>query len=97
LSEAEYEFDWEMPLGLTAGIFVALDWKYDIPGVGIGHPNAEVIQAVVEGLLEAVIGSEEGSFATIGRIMVLRDPETPSSYDFYLKLGHVYPPLEEAA
>lgn len=99
MSEVEYEIDWEIPPGFLAGIFVSLNWQYDIPDVGIVHPNPEVLQAMIEGLHEVVHNQETGSFATLGRIMVLRDPETPNSYDFYVKAGHLSPVIadEQAA
>lgn len=90
--EFDFEFDWELSLDVVAGIFAGMGWAYDLPDRGLVIPVADEIGAVAEGLIDALEESgAQNAYATLGRILVYKDPEFPSSYDVYLKLGHCSP------
>lgn len=90
--EFDFEFDWELPLEVVSGIFAGMGWQYDVPDYGLKSPTADDISQVAEGLIDALEESGQmNAYATLGRILVYKDPEFPSSYDVYLKLGHCSP------
>lgn len=92
----ELEYEYELPLQVVAGLFAGMGWKYDILDEGLMTPDAEVIEALFEGLVESLLESG-GRYATLGRLLVIDDIEFPDSHDFYLKVGHCSPKIPEGS
>lgn len=89
----DFEYEFEMPLSVVAGIYAGMGWTIDVPGAGLFPPSEDVLREFLEGMVESIVESDEFNYTTLIRLMVIRDSEFPDGFDFYFKIGHCRPKI----
>lgn len=86
--------EWHAPIGFIAAFYLANDWKWDVDGV-LRSPTATEIAAAVDELIRDLEDLPEGTYLTLGRLKVYKDPEFPDGYEVYMQIGHSSPRIPE--
>ncbi|MEU7863441.1 hypothetical protein [Nonomuraea sp. NPDC049141] len=83
--------EWDLTPDELALIFAIKGWQYANSEFGYGAPSADSIASVLNALVNMCTDDgAKGSYATIGRFLVVKDNDLPNSYDIYLRVGYVW-------
>lgn len=71
-----------------AMIYALKGWEWDV-GNEVRTPNGDEIHDLILILGEQLEKSSKGTWAGLGRLIVYKDPEFPSSWGIALELGYM--------